>query len=130
LATRRRDGFWIQAPQQVAQRRSAVRVLPAPEGKKNHNIVVVATARKLVVIPHLMLKNREPYRYVVPATTRDKLAALRVAATGLRRRKSGPLREPMQHPKGMRVHKTPALNEVYSDEGLPAAIKFQAKPRD
>ena len=32
---------------------------------------VIATARKLVVIAHLMLKNREPYRYAVPATTRD-----------------------------------------------------------
>ena len=69
-----------------------------------------------------MLKNREPYRYAVPATTREKLAGLRVAATGVRRRKSGPLREPMQsQPEGIRVHKTPALNEVYSDEGLPAA---------
>ena len=60
---------------------------------------VIATARKLVVIAHLMLKNREPYRYAVPATTRDTTQG---------------------QPKGMRVHKTPALDEVYSDEGLPA----------
>jgi transposase len=75
--------FLTQAAQQVAQH-------PGPLGafyrrlkaKKNHNIAVVATARKLVVIAHLMLKNRKPYRYAVPAITPDKLAGLRVAATG------------------------------------------------
>ena len=116
---------WLltQAAQQVAQHPGPLGVFfRRLKAKKNHNIAVVATARKLVVIAHLMLKNREPYRYAVPATTRDKLAGLRVAATGVRRRKSGPLREPMQsQPEGIRVHKTPALNEVYSDEGLPAA---------
>ncbi len=116
---------WLltQAAQQVAQHPGPLGVFfRRLKAKKNHNIAVVATARKLVVIAHLMLKNREPYRYAVPATTRDKLAGLRVAATGVRRRKSGPLREPMQsQPEGIRVHKTPALNEVYTDEGLPAA---------
>ena len=90
---------WLltQAAQQVAQHPGPLGVFfRRLKAKKNHNIAVVATARKLVVIAHLMLKNREPYRYAVPATTRDKLAALRVAATGVRRRKSGPLREPMQ----------------------------------
>jgi transposase len=104
LATPQARWFLTQAAQQVVQH-------PGPLGvfflhlkaKKKHNIAVVATARKLVVITHLMLKNREPYRYVVPAVTRDKLTALRVATTGLRRRKSGPLREPMQrYPTGIR----------------------------
>jgi len=92
------------------------------KAKKNHNVAVVATARKLVVIAHLMLKNNEPYRYAQPETTRGKLADLRVAATGERRKKSGPLREPMQRREpGVRARKTPALNEVYADEALPAA---------
>ena len=29
--------------------------------------------------------------------------------------------EDQSQPEGIRVHKTPALNEVYTDEGLPAA---------
>jgi len=116
---------WLltQAAQQVAQH-------PGPLGvffrrlktKKNHNVAVVATARKLVVIAHLMLKNKEPYRYALPEPTRSKLADLSVAATGERRKKSGPLREPMQRREpGVRARKTPALNTVYTDEALPVA---------
>ncbi len=116
---------WLltQAAQQVA-------LHPGPLGvffrrlkaKKNHNVAVVATARKLVVIAHLMLKNKEPYRYALPETTRGKLADLRVLATGERRKKSGPLREPMQRREpGVRARKTPALNEVYAAEALPVA---------
>jgi hypothetical protein len=122
LATRRRVVSDASRATSSSTSRPAGRVLPASKSQKNHIIAVVATARKLVVTAHLMLKNREPYRCAVPATTRDKLAGLRVAATGVQRRKSGPLHEPMQsQPEGIRVHKTPALNEVYSDEGLPAA---------
>jgi hypothetical protein len=109
--------------QRVQQKENRVSLLIRSEAL----LAGIRAARKLVVIAHLMLKNREPYRYAVPATTRDKLAGLRVAATGVRRRKSGPLREPMQsQPEGIRVHKTPALNEVYSDEGLPAAKPLSA----
>ena len=71
---------WLltQAAQQVAQH-------PGPLGvffrrlktKKNHNVAVVATARKLVVIAHLMLKNNEPYRY--GAARADALQARRSA---------------------------------------------------
>ena len=116
---------WLltQAAQQVAQHPGPLGVFfRRLKAKKNHNVAVVATARKLVVIAHLMLKNNEPYRYALPETTRDKLADLRVAATGERRKKSGPLREPMQRREpGVRARKTPALNEVYADEALPAA---------
>jgi transposase len=37
--------------------------------RKHHNVAVVATARKLVVIALLMLKGREPYRYSLPEPT-------------------------------------------------------------
>ena len=116
---------WLltQASQQVAQHPGPLGVFfRRLKAKKNHNVAVVATARKLVVIAHLMLKNNEPYRYALPETTRAKLADLRVAATGERRKKSGPLREPMQRREpGVRARKTPALNEVYADEALPKA---------
>ncbi len=116
---------WLltQASQQVAQHPGPLGVfLRRLKAKKNHHVAVVATARKLVVIAHLMLKNNEPSRYALPETTRGKPADLRVAATGERRKKSGSLREPMQRREpGVRARKTPALNEVCADEALPAA---------
>lgn len=119
---------WLltQAAQQVAQHPGPLGVFfRRLKAKKNHNVAVVATARKLVVIAHLMLKNKEPYRYALPETTRGKLADLRVLATGERRKKSGPLREPMQRREpGVRARKTPALNEVYANEALPGAKKL------
>jgi transposase len=116
---------WLltQAAQQVAQHPGPIGVFfRRLKARKNHNVAVVATARKLVVIAHLMLKQREPYRYALPETTRGKLAALRVAATGQRRKKSGALRAPMERrAPGVRARKTPALNAVYANEALPAA---------
>ncbi|HSE95426.1 MAG TPA: IS110 family transposase [Methylomirabilota bacterium] len=53
--------------------------------KKNRNVAVVATARKLVVIAWHMLRADEPYRYADPRVTQHKLARLRVAATRQRR---------------------------------------------
>jgi hypothetical protein len=89
--------------------------------RKNHNVAVVATARKLVVIAWLMLKAGEPYRYSLPESTKTKLAAFRVTATG-QRRKKGPLRErPQRRAPGERLHRTDSLNGVYASEGLPAA---------
>ena len=69
---------------------------PAPQTLARDLCESSTSVRKLVVIAHLMLKNNEPYRYALPETTRGKLADLWVAATGERRKKSGPLREPMQ----------------------------------
>ncbi len=87
--------------------------------KKNYNVAVVATARKLVVIAWHMLTHNEPYRYATPDNTAGKLARLRVRATGQRRR-SGP-------PKGKKgVALVPgggraikSLAQVYQNEGLP-----------
>ena len=89
--------------------------------RKNHNIAVVASARKLVVIGWLMLKHGEPYRYSLPDSTRAKLSAFRLLATG-QRRKKGPLREgPQRRAPGERVHHTDGLNEIYTSEGFPVA---------
>ena len=48
------------------------------EKRKNRNVAVVATARKMVTIAWHMLKNKEPYRYAAPRSTDEKLAAVRV----------------------------------------------------
>ena len=63
------------------------------EKRKNRNVAVVATARKMVTIAWHMLKNKEPYRYATPRSTDAKLAGLRVRATG-EKRKTGPPRDP------------------------------------
>jgi len=111
----------VQAAQHVARH-------PGPLGvffrrlakKKNHNVAVVATARKLVVIAWHMLKNGEPYRYAVPRSTQTKLSRMRVAATGKRRR-SGPAKgRPRPSTYGQGGTRTvPALATVYSSEDLP-----------
>jgi hypothetical protein len=49
--------------------------------KKNRNVAVVATARKLVTIAWQMLRTGEPYRYALPDTSESKLAKLRIGAT-------------------------------------------------
>ncbi len=74
----------IQAAQSVGRH-------PGPLGaffnrlarRKNRNVAVVATARKLVTIAWHMLKNKEPYRYATPRCTDEKLASLRVLRHGL-----------------------------------------------
>ena len=97
--------------------------------RKNYNVAVVATARKLVTIAFLMLKNNEPYRYSLPGPTQRKLSAFRVEATGSRRPKSK-LRLPMQRREpGTRVQSIPSLDEVYRSENLPPIIKADALPR-
>ena len=87
--------------------------------RKNHNVAVVAAARKMAMIAFLMLKNHEPYRYAIPRTTEVKLARLRVRATG-KKRKRGPgkgQRAVAQCPGGGRTIKS--LDRVYTEEGLP-----------
>jgi transposase len=110
----------IQAAQSVGRH-------PGPLGhffrrlakKKNHNIAVVATARKLVVIAwHMMTKN-EPYRYALPAVTEAKIQRLRVRATG-HKRKTGPRKDAAgKYQTGASMRMTKALAQVFADEGLP-----------
>lgn len=89
--------------------------------KKNRNVAVVATARKLVTIAWHMLKNNEPYRYAIPSTVQAKFARLRIRATGQRRKggvaKGAP--RPAQYGQGG-TRAVPALGSVYQAEQLPA----------
>jgi transposase len=89
--------------------------------KKNRNIAVVATARKMVTIAVHMLKNKEPYRYALPRATDEKLAALRVKATGEKRKHGLPKGvKTVSKIGGGKSRTTPALDEVYTREGLPS----------
>jgi transposase len=91
--------------------------------KKNRNVAVVATARKLAVIGWQMLVTGEPYRYAVPRSTEAKLARLRVKATGQRRRGGTPkgtkcVATCPGQPGGSRRIKS--LAQAYQAEGLPS----------
>jgi transposase len=122
---------WLltQAARQVAQHPGPLGVFfRRMQKRKNYNVAAVATARKLVTIAFLMLKNNEPYRYSLPGPTQRKLSAFRVEATGSRRPKSK-LRLPMQRREpGIRVQSIPSLDEVYVSENLPPITKAQALP--
>ena len=112
----------IQAAQQMRQH-------PGPLGhffrrlkqRKNHNVAVVATVRKLVMIAWHMLRKNEPYRYAIPRSTETKLAE--PARAGHRRDATG-RRCRREHngtaklPGGSRTIKS--LDRVYNSEGLPA----------
>ena len=89
------------------------------KSRKNHNIAVVATARKMAMITWRMLRYNEPYRYSPPRSTETKLARMRVAATG-QRRKSGVAKGEKavaKLPGGSRT--TKSLDAIYQQEGLP-----------
>jgi transposase len=113
----------VQAAQQVGRH-------PGPLGhffrklakRKNRNVAVVATARKLVVIAWQLLTKNEPYRYAQPAVTERKLQKLRVKATG-QKRKTGPAKKTPAGPKlraGVKTKTIKPLGQVYVEEGLPA----------
>jgi transposase len=117
-----------QARWMLIQAAQTVRRHPGPLGyffnklakRKTHNVAVVATARKLATIAWHMLTKNEPYRYATPMTTATKLASLRIAATGQRRRggvPKGAKRSPNYGAGGTTAVK--ALAEVYTQEGLP-----------
>lgn len=76
--------------------------------RKRYNVAVIATARKLVTVAYLMLKNNEPYRYAKPDVVKDKLAACRGKAG------KSPGRAKAADPDGSR------LNDLYREHGLPA----------
>jgi transposase len=90
--------------------------------RKNRNVAVVATARKLVTIAWHMLKNNEPYRYAQPRATQTKLARLRVIGTGTKRR--GGLAKGSSRPEaygsGQGTRAVPSIDEVYAEEQIPA----------
>jgi transposase len=116
-------GRWmlIQAAQHVGTH-------PGPLGvffrrltrKKNRNVAVVATARKLVTIAWHMLPNNEPYRYAQPKTVEAKYSRLRVRVSG-QKKKTGSKgqKRPATYGSGKRTRAVPALDHIYAAEGLP-----------
>lgn len=89
--------------------------------KKNRNVAVVATARKLVVIAYHMLKNAEPYRYAQPRSTDAKLARLRKAVG--KKRKGGNSKgqpRPATYGSGQRSRTLKSLDALCAAEDLPA----------
>jgi transposase len=91
--------------------------------KKNRNVAVVATARKLVSIAWHMLKHNEPYRYAQPQTVQAKFDRLRLRATGKRRKTGSPKGSPRpaSYGSGRRTRAVPALDSVYAAQQLPPA---------
>jgi transposase len=89
--------------------------------KKNHNVAVVAAARKLVVVSWHMLTKNEPYRYAQPRVTEHKLRRLRVKVTGQRRKTGMKLGEKAVSKlgPGVKSYTIKSLAQVYLEEGLP-----------
>lgn len=95
------------------------------EKRKNRNVAVVATARKLVTIAWHMLKNKEPYRYATPLSTENKLAGVRVRATGKKRIGGNPKGSKGESKLGAGGSRTiHSLDEVYDRQGLPSRKPF------
>ncbi len=89
--------------------------------KKNRNVAVVATARKLVSIAWHMLKHNQPYRYAQPQTVQAKFSRLRVRVIGQRKRSGLPKGSPRPaaYGTGQGTRAVPALDSVYATEQLP-----------
>jgi len=96
--------------------------------RKNRNVAVVATARKMVSIAWHMLKNNEPYRYADPKTTEAKMSRLRVRATGKKRKGGNPKGQPRpaSYGTGRPTRAVHALGDVYAKEGLPPLRELSA----
>ncbi len=84
--------------------------------RRNRNVAIVATARKLVTIAFLMLKHNEPYRYAKPELMRKKFRELHYSATGERLP-----RQRSKRPRG--------LNEIYRAVGLPPVSSLHEMAR-
>lgn len=82
--------------------------------RKTRNVAIVATARKLVTIAFLMLKNNEPYRYAQPERVRAKLRHAERAAEESRANR------PRSKP-GVQDEPANRLNRTYARAGLPTA---------
>jgi transposase len=116
----------VQAAQHLARHPGPLGVFfRRLKAKKNHNVAVVATARKLVTIAWQMLMRNEPYRYAQPLPTAQKLSRLRLAGGGARR-KSGSAKGTKscaKLPGGSRT--IAALATVYAAEELPPLRKVR-----
>ena len=84
--------------------------------RRSRNVAVVATARKLATIAYRILKHGEPYRYADPQQVKEKLAKVRLAGGGPKRKRGR-----SAEPAPTEGAKASCLNRVYAAEGLPAA---------
>jgi transposase len=120
---------------QAAQR---VGLHPGPLGaffrrllrRKNRNVAIVATARKLVGIAWPMLVHTEPYRYARPSATQPKFARLRLKATG-KKLKCGVVPgsvRPASFGSGLRTKPLPSLPHVLRSAGVPPALSLAQLP--
>ena len=92
--------------------------------RKNHNVAVVATARKLAMIAWRMLSTGEPYRYARPTTVEPKLARLRIRATGERRRGGVSKGEKATAKLAGGSRTIKSLDAAYAKEGAPPRKPF------
>lgn len=116
----------VQAAQQMGENPGPLGVFFRRIGKrKNRNVAVVATARKIVTIAWHMLKNNEPYRYSIPSTTEAKFARLRIKATGERKKGGNVKGEPRPNYGKGRTKAVPALSQVYAGNDLPAVQELK-----
>jgi transposase len=83
--------------------------------RKTRNVAIVATARKLVTIAYLMLKNNEPYRYAQPDRVRAKLRHVEQATES----KASPNKRTMK--PATKPEPANRLNRAYARAGLPPA---------
>jgi hypothetical protein len=89
--------------------------------KKNRNVAVVATARKLVTLAWRLLTANEPYRYAIPRTTEAKYSRLRVRATETRKKGGNPKGQPRPaaYGSGRSTRGVPSLDQIYASEQVP-----------
>jgi transposase len=81
--------------------------------RKARNVAIVATARKLVTIAFLMLRNNEPYRYAQPERVQAKLRHVERAAEGA----TEPGKTRTRRASG--AESKDRLNRTYARAGLP-----------
>lgn len=77
--------------------------------KTKYNVAVIASARKLVTVAHLMLKRGEPYPFAKPDVVKDELSGCR--------RKAGTAPGRSKAAAGADGSR---LNDLYREHGLPA----------
>jgi len=110
----------VQAAQHAATNPGPLGVFFRRIAKKKHrNVAVVATARKMITIAWLMLKNNEPYRYSLSRSTDAKLSRLRIRATGNKQNGGFPKgsQRPEAYATGKATRAVRSIDAVYVKEG-------------
>ncbi len=113
---------WVPTPdvednRAIAARRTAL----VHERTSIRNRIHSVLARRLVAAPEGDLFSGKGLTYALPRATDEKLAALRVKATGEKRKRGVPKGvKSVSKIGGGKSRTTPALDEVYAREGLPS----------